>query len=198
MACFLGLRRSPLADSNRRPPPYHGGALPTELRGRRSAVYPLRPEPPCLTAGVPHVCIPRERCRAAPSPPRLQCTSAQGFPSGQRGRAVNPLAQPSEVRILSPAFERQAVTVVSDGHVTRTDTHTATQRGMRSTTTSVLRAVGLIRRRSRQAAGVAGVGSVVTVKDCLHKHAPGRGSPIELVIHCRYRHRWLPGSCGSN
>jgi hypothetical protein len=30
-------------------------------------------------------------------------TRWQGFPSGQRGRAVNPLAQPSEVRILSPA-----------------------------------------------------------------------------------------------
>ncbi len=27
-------QRSPLTDSNRRPPPYHGGALPTELRGR--------------------------------------------------------------------------------------------------------------------------------------------------------------------
>jgi transcriptional regulator with XRE-family HTH domain len=26
--------RSPLPDSNRRPPPYHGGALPTELRGQ--------------------------------------------------------------------------------------------------------------------------------------------------------------------
>jgi hypothetical protein len=26
--------KSPLTDSNRRPPPYHGGALPTELRGR--------------------------------------------------------------------------------------------------------------------------------------------------------------------
>ena len=26
---------SPLTDSNRRPPPYHGGALPTELRGQR-------------------------------------------------------------------------------------------------------------------------------------------------------------------
>src|SRR4051812_7321498 len=31
-AVFL---RSPLTDSNRRPPPYHGGALPTELRGQR-------------------------------------------------------------------------------------------------------------------------------------------------------------------
>jgi hypothetical protein len=29
---------SPLTDSNRRPPPYHGGALPTELRGRESRV----------------------------------------------------------------------------------------------------------------------------------------------------------------
>src|SRR5579884_3173371 len=27
------LRKSPLTDSNRRPPPYHGGALPAELRG---------------------------------------------------------------------------------------------------------------------------------------------------------------------
>ena len=36
---------------------------------------------------------------------RLQWRVAQGFPSGQRGRAVNPLAQPSEVRILSPAYE---------------------------------------------------------------------------------------------
>ena len=26
--------QSPLTDSNRRPPPYHGGALPTELRGQ--------------------------------------------------------------------------------------------------------------------------------------------------------------------
>jgi hypothetical protein len=30
--------RSPLTDSNRRPPPYHGGALPTELRGRERGV----------------------------------------------------------------------------------------------------------------------------------------------------------------
>jgi PLD-like domain len=33
-ARFARLLQSPLADSNRRPPPYHGGALPTELRGR--------------------------------------------------------------------------------------------------------------------------------------------------------------------
>jgi hypothetical protein len=29
---------SPLPDSNRGPPPYHGGALPTELRGRAASV----------------------------------------------------------------------------------------------------------------------------------------------------------------
>ena len=33
-APFAGTSRSPLTDSNRRPPPYHGGALPTELRGQ--------------------------------------------------------------------------------------------------------------------------------------------------------------------
>ena len=42
---FAGLLQSPLTDSNRRPPPYHGGALPTELRGRsgnRSRGLPRR------------------------------------------------------------------------------------------------------------------------------------------------------------
>src|SRR6266516_1911682 len=33
---------SPLTDSNRRPPPYHGGALPTELRGRATILGALR------------------------------------------------------------------------------------------------------------------------------------------------------------
>ena len=33
-ARYAGLLQSPLTDSNRRPPPYHGGALPAELRGR--------------------------------------------------------------------------------------------------------------------------------------------------------------------
>src|SRR3954449_10548410 len=33
-APYVALLQSPLPDSNRRPPPYHGGALPTELRGR--------------------------------------------------------------------------------------------------------------------------------------------------------------------
>jgi hypothetical protein len=36
------------------------------------------------------------------------------FPSGQRGRAVNPLALPSEVRILPPPFSlaREAVAII--------------------------------------------------------------------------------------
>src|SRR5438105_14367695 len=33
-------RGSPLTDSNRRPPPYHGGALPTELRGQAGKSSP--------------------------------------------------------------------------------------------------------------------------------------------------------------
>src|SRR5262249_15603137 len=75
IAPFAGvLARSPLTDSNRRPPPYHGGALPTELRGR------------------------------GPILARLHCSSPGVYPSGQRGRAVNPLAQPSEVRILPPPW----------------------------------------------------------------------------------------------
>ena len=53
---FAGIS-SPLTDSNRRPPPYHGGALPTELRGRgqqcsralreRTRVRPGAFEAPC-------------------------------------------------------------------------------------------------------------------------------------------------------
>ena len=39
---------------------------------------------------------------------------SQGFPSGQRGRAVNPLAQPSEVRILSPALSASAGSARAD------------------------------------------------------------------------------------
>jgi hypothetical protein len=39
-AYVQGLSRSPLTDSNRRPPPYHGGALPTELRGRSAQSSP--------------------------------------------------------------------------------------------------------------------------------------------------------------
>ena len=46
--------------------------------------------------------------------PRLQLRAAQGFPSGQRGRAVNPLAQPSEVRILPPASGARSESASAD------------------------------------------------------------------------------------
>ena len=62
LACRYFLR-SPLTDSNRRPPPYHGGALPTELRGQpsqRTRACPrfLRPD------------VPRRSRAAAASPAR--------------------------------------------------------------------------------------------------------------------------------
>src|SRR3954447_20094148 len=41
---------SPLTESNRRPSPYHGDALPTELRGRAEAGYPTT-EPASLGGG---------------------------------------------------------------------------------------------------------------------------------------------------
>src|SRR5438874_12447331 len=46
------MKQSPLTDSNRRPPPYHGGALPTELRGRRGKCSPLAMAPPRVAAAV--------------------------------------------------------------------------------------------------------------------------------------------------
>src|SRR3954447_14077790 len=42
---------SPLTESNRRPSPYHGDALPTELRGRRSAGQTTRMAVVCLQGG---------------------------------------------------------------------------------------------------------------------------------------------------
>jgi hypothetical protein len=61
-------RRSPLTDSNRRPPPYHGGALPTELRGRDGTGYQgqremtLAPEPAHVCKGI-HTKSSRRRHR---------------------------------------------------------------------------------------------------------------------------------------
>src|SRR5262249_12662894 len=40
---------------------------------------------------------------------RLNSHAPAGFPSGQRGRTVNPLAQPSQVRILLPPFSEPRV-----------------------------------------------------------------------------------------
>src|ERR1700751_992957 len=44
---FAGTLQSPLSDSNRRPLPYHGSALPAELRGR--------PREPSASAAAPHL-----------------------------------------------------------------------------------------------------------------------------------------------
>src|SRR6185503_6172007 len=53
--------------------------------------------------------------------PTVQCRSLAGeYPSGQRGRAVNPLALPTEVRILSPPPLHGRVTLepmADAGHV---------------------------------------------------------------------------------
>ena len=59
---------SPLTDSNRRPPPYHGGALPTELRGRsrhsRRSSQPLSVRVEALAG---------RRARPLPAPSRFGC-----------------------------------------------------------------------------------------------------------------------------
>ncbi len=70
---------SPLTDSNRRPPPYHGGALPTELRGRSPECSPtsggsaptpaVRRVPSAATAGGRR--RHRGRWRSPPLPTRL-------------------------------------------------------------------------------------------------------------------------------
>ena len=48
------------------------------------------------------------------------CAPPQGFPSGQRGRAVNPLAQPSEVRILPPASGARSESASADSDRAKT------------------------------------------------------------------------------
>ncbi len=57
---------SPLTDSNRRPPPYHGGALPTELRGRGASVALVR----------------RSGCAACRAVARLEWSRSAGPESG--------------------------------------------------------------------------------------------------------------------
>ena len=44
-------RPSPLPDLNRRPLPYHGSALPTELRGREASLH-VGESPPCCAAAL--------------------------------------------------------------------------------------------------------------------------------------------------
>src|SRR5436305_418070 len=80
-------------------------------RSRVFRIVPFTPSAPTSTAastGDPSTVTPAgpapttmasNRCTGS----RLQWAAHQGvYPSGQRGRAVNPLAQPTEVRILPP------------------------------------------------------------------------------------------------
>ena len=84
----------------------HAGTASSEVdrRGR-----PRRPRPHDKHVEPLHAAIVRGHRRSETPQSRrpYEATMAplQGFPSGQRGRAVNPLAQPSEVRILPPALD---------------------------------------------------------------------------------------------
>src|SRR5580704_9292043 len=55
---------SPLTESNRRPSPYHGDALPTELRGRRRCAA----SPGQASAAPRQESIHDEACRGPPGP----------------------------------------------------------------------------------------------------------------------------------
>ena len=75
----------------------HGRALPRRA-GTRSSTRPARRRP-------------RSR-RSASQAWRLQCRALPGVcPSGQRERAVNPSAQPTEVRILPPPLQARSPVV---------------------------------------------------------------------------------------
>jgi hypothetical protein len=81
--------RSPLTDSNRRPPPYHGGALPTELRGRSAIVggdSSARGRPSRSGADVPpsRASGPRPRSGPAMSSSSSTATTRTKSPSPAR------------------------------------------------------------------------------------------------------------------
>ena len=87
-------------------PPHPHGLRARPPPGRRAAARrpprrPLHLPPGDGPAG------PRHRDPRGPADARLRL-SPVGFPSGQRGRAVNPLAQPSQVRILPPPLSESA------------------------------------------------------------------------------------------
>src|SRR5919204_1217758 len=81
-------------------PGRHNGAeesrRPQGWQGRRAQVLgtALSPDERSHRGAGPSACT------------RYNSPAAGEFPSGQRGRAVNPLALPSEVRILSPPLRR--------------------------------------------------------------------------------------------
>ena len=59
---------SPLTDSNRRPPPYHGGALPAELRGRGPESSRTGSGRPALLPRRAHIVLRRRVRRGARRP----------------------------------------------------------------------------------------------------------------------------------
>jgi hypothetical protein len=78
--------RSPLTDSNRRPPPYHGGALPTELRGRNRQSSRVEGDPSSARATLSarrhgaklSACLGTV-ARSSSSPTSATATSGWGF-----------------------------------------------------------------------------------------------------------------------
>src|SRR3954465_6274373 len=97
-------RRSPLTESNRRPSPYHGDALPTELRGREPdedtgprGLGTNRLRPPAAGApgaGVPHARRPPAESSAGGrrrvagegfEPSKAKPTDLQSAPIGRSG-----------------------------------------------------------------------------------------------------------------
>ena len=90
-----------ISRGRRRRHPPHPAGVRARPRARRPA--PAR-RLPRRALHAPPGCRPTRRGRPHPVVPadaRIR-PSRVGFPSGQRGRAVNPLAQPSQVRILPP------------------------------------------------------------------------------------------------
>ena len=95
---------SPLSDSNRRPLPYHGSALPAELRGRSAqrTAWLARGTRRLATPGATPV---RRACRAGP-PRRGDASNVR--PPGARRRVARardprrPLPRPSRHRRLAP------------------------------------------------------------------------------------------------
>ena len=92
--------------------------------------------------------------------PSLNCARPSvGFPSGQRGRAVNPLAQPSQVRILLPPLsteQRACPTCSTQGDLAGTDAGAPRARSLvEGDDLAIVQHVELraVRRRPRRSGG---------------------------------------------
>ncbi len=116
-AHLQGFCGSPLTDSNRRPPPYHGGALPTELRGRsvqssdgfprRSLARSARSSPSrsrLLSLRPPS--LPPSRACAAPMPSALECSTTPRAPTSARSACS---------AVISPFSRRRSTSLCSGG-----------------------------------------------------------------------------------